>query len=66
MGLYQYECWLMMQGGTNDDGEEGIFESLMGHLSLTIDAGEPTAVTRMRVIPSDDVLESSDLRREGD
>ena len=49
------------RGETNDDSEDRILESLMGHLRLTIDTGEPTAITRMRMIPSDNILQSSDL-----
>jgi hypothetical protein len=46
---------------TYDDGEERILELLVRLLRHDVDTGEPAAVTRVRVIPTDDVFGTTDL-----
>lgn len=48
---------------THDDGEEGVLELLVGLLGHDVDAREPAAVARVRVVPPDDVLGAADLFR---
>lgn len=49
----------------NHDGEEGVEELLLGHLRVDVDAGEPAAVPRVRVVPSEDVVGASEGHLEG-
>ena len=50
---------------THHDGDERISEFLVVHLRVDVDAREPTAVPRMRVVPSDRILQPSHLQVHG-
>merc|ERR1711939_9215 len=50
----------------NDDGEEWVFPGLVRHLGLNVDAREPAAVARVRVVPANDVLKAANLLRRLD
>jgi len=47
------------------NGDEWIGEFLVVHLRVDIDAREPTAIPRMRVVPSDRILQPSYLQVHG-
>ena len=46
---------------TNHDGYERLLELLVQHLGAHVDAREPTAVTRMTVIPPYGIFQSANL-----
>ena len=48
-------------GATDHDGEERILEGLVRLLRHDVDTGQPAAVSRMGVVPSDNVFRASDL-----
>jgi hypothetical protein len=48
-------------GATDHDGEERILEGLIRLLRHDVDTGQPAAVSRMGVVPSDNVFGPSDL-----
>ena len=45
----------------HDNGHEWVLEVLVQHLGGDVDTGEPTAVARVGVIPTDGVLQSAHL-----
>jgi len=47
---------------THNNGNEWIGEFLVVHLCVDVDAREPTAVPRMRVVPADRVLQPAHLK----
>ena len=46
---------------TYHNSKERILKHLIGHLRHDVDTREPATITRMRVIPANDVLVSPDL-----
>lgn len=47
--------------GTYDDRYEWVLILLIRDLRIYVDAGQPTCISRMRMVPSDSVLQASDL-----
>ena len=43
------------------DSNEWVLELLVRHLSVDVDTGQPTAISRVRVIPANGMLDSTDL-----
>ena len=43
------------------DSNEWVLELLVRHLSVDVDTGQPTAISRMRVIPPNRMLDPADL-----
>ena len=50
--------------GIDDDSEPRILESLILHLRVHIDTRQPATIARMRVIPTNKVISTRDLRME--
>lgn len=53
--------WGTKLATAHHDSNEWVLELLVRHLSIDVDAGQPTAISGMRVIPPDRMLDSADL-----
>lgn len=59
-----FRCDIKQVNCTYNHGNEWILELLVLHLSVDVNSRQPASITRMRVVPSNGVLQATNLMTE--